>query len=138
MKRNIAVLLVSMVFFSGSIYANESEAIAQAQSAAESWLKLTDTGAYKQSWSDAASIFKQSISQANWAKAVRQARSPLGPMSSRVLKNSTYTRTLPGAPEGEYVVFQYETRFENRVGIETVTPMREEDGGWRVSGYFVR
>jgi hypothetical protein len=45
---------------------------------------------------------------------------------------------LPGAPEGEYVVIQYETQFEHKAGaIETVTPLREKDGSWRVSGYFI-
>ena len=46
---------------------------------------------------------------------------------------------LPGAPDGEYVVFQFSTAFEHkRAAVETVTPMMDADGQWRVSGYFVR
>jgi hypothetical protein len=46
---------------------------------------------------------------------------------------------LPGAPDGEYVVIQFETSFENKKSaIETVTPMIEINGGWRVSGYFIK
>ena len=46
---------------------------------------------------------------------------------------------LPGAPDGEYVVFQFDTQFERkRAAVETVTPMRDPDGSWRVSGYFIR
>jgi hypothetical protein len=46
---------------------------------------------------------------------------------------------LPGAPDGEYVVFQFDTQFEHkRAAVETVTPMRDPDGSWRVSGYFIR
>jgi len=36
-------------------------------------------------------------------------------------------------------VIQYETRFENKASaIETVTPMKQKDGSWKVSGYFIR
>jgi len=46
---------------------------------------------------------------------------------------------VPGAPDGEYVVLRFETSFENKAkAIETVTPMREKDGTWRVSGYYIK
>ncbi len=52
---------------------------------------------------------------------------------------ATFTRTVPGAPDGEYVVIQFDTQFENKAAaVETVTPMREKDGSWRVSGYFIK
>jgi hypothetical protein len=48
-------------------------------------------------------------------------------------------QSLPGAPDGEYVVIQFKTAFENKkFAIETVTPMLDGDGKWRVSGYFIR
>jgi Protein of unknown function (DUF4019) len=48
------------------------------------------------------------------------------------------TRSLPNAPAGEYVVIQYETQFEHKANaIETVTPLREKNGSWKVSGYFI-
>ncbi len=47
--------------------------------------------------------------------------------------------SLPGAPDGEYVVISYETSFTNKKSaIETVTPMLDKDGKWRVSGYFIK
>jgi hypothetical protein len=47
--------------------------------------------------------------------------------------------TLPGAPDGESVVIQYDTQFEHKAhAVETVVPMRERDGSWKVSGYFVK
>jgi len=67
------------------------------------------------------------------------SREPLGKMISRRPKSATYTRTLPGAPDGEYVVVQYETSFEHKQSaIETVTPLLDHDGNWRVSGYFIK
>jgi hypothetical protein len=47
--------------------------------------------------------------------------------------------SLPGAPDGEYVVIQFMSSFENkRFAIETVTPMKDKDAKWRVSGYYMR
>jgi hypothetical protein len=36
-------------------------------------------------------------------------------------------------------VIQFETSFANKQrAVETVTPMLDTDGAWRVSGYYVR
>jgi hypothetical protein len=66
-------------------------------------------------------------------------RKPLGQLITRTLKSKTYATSLPGAPDGEYVVIQYATTFENKKSaIETITPMLDEDGKWRVSGYYIK
>jgi len=58
---------------------------------------------------------------------------------SRKLKSAAYAKNPPNAPEGEYVVVQYDTNFENKSGaVETVVPNLEKDGKWRVSGYFIK
>ena len=63
----------------------------------------------------------------------------IGKTYYRTLKYKKYTTTLPGAPDGEYVVIQYQTSFERKKSaIETVTPMRDKDGKWRVAGYYIR
>jgi hypothetical protein len=60
-------------------------------------------------------------------------------MVARKLKSKQYTKNLPGAPDGECVVIQYETTFEKKQSaIETVTPMLDKDGKWRVSGYYIK
>jgi len=47
--------------------------------------------------------------------------------------------SLPGAPDGDYVVIQFQTSFANKASaVETITPMRDRDGAYRVSGYFIR
>ena len=66
-------------------------------------------------------------------------RRPLGKALSRKLRGATYRTEVPGAPPGEYVVLQYDTQFEKLAGAtETITPMREKSGVWRVSGYYIR
>ena len=66
-------------------------------------------------------------------------RKPFGKNLSRQLKSAHYRTSLPGAPDGEYVVVQFKASFENKKSaIETVTPMLDKDGKWRVSGYYMK
>jgi hypothetical protein len=110
-----------------------------AQAAAEAWLALVDGGSYARSWDDAAAPFKKAIDAPGWQKALDATRTPLGKVVSRTLKSARYATSLPGAPDGEYVVLQFDASFEKKQSaVETVTPMKEPDGRWRVSGYYIR
>lgn len=110
-----------------------------AQSAAESWLKLTDAGDAGASWDQAAKLFKGAVTKEQWTQALAGVRPPLGKVISRKLMSRQYSEKVPGAPDGKYVTIQYETTFERKASaVETITPMLDPDGVWRVSGYFVR
>jgi hypothetical protein len=110
-----------------------------AQKSAQSWLTLTDEGKYSESWDAAAQMFKSAVTKEQWQSAMKGSREPLGKMRSRRLKAATYTKTLPGAPDGEYVVIQFDTSFEHKQSaVETVTPMLDTDGKWKVSGYYIK
>ena len=112
---------------------------AKAQNAAKAWLALVDAEKYGQSWDEAALLFRSAVMKAEWERAAKATRAPLGALKSRMLKSANFTRSLPGAPDGEYVVIQFDTQFANKASaIETVTPMRDKDGAWRVSGYYIR
>lgn len=117
----------------------DEQAIAAAIEAAKSWLQLIDEGKYSESWAQAAEYFRNNVSEEQWARAVEPVRKPLGKVFSRELKNSTYTTQVPGAPDGKYVIIQFETSFENkRSTVETITPVLEPDGKWHVSGYYIK
>src|SRR5450759_3965899 len=111
MKRLLAVSAATLILIGFSTSADDSDAVAQAQVAAKSWLALTDSAKYGQSWDDAASFFKGAVTKADWEKAVKGVRSPLGAVKARKVKAAA---------------------------IETVTPMHDKDGTWRVSGYFIK
>jgi len=132
-------LAISMtLFFIGSLYANEAAQKA-AITAAGAWLSLVDEGNYAESWNQAAGFFKNAVTKEQWLNSMKAFRVPLGNTVVRKLKSKQYTKTLPGAPDGEYVVIQYETTFEKKQSaIETVTPMLDKDGKWRVSGYYIK
>lgn len=102
------------------------------------WLALVDGRQYLESWERTANLFRQQVNAEQWQQAMTAARAPMGDMISRQLLSADYRTSLPGAPDGEYVVLQFRTSFKNKKNaIETVTPMLEADG-WRVSGYYLR
>jgi hypothetical protein len=102
-------------------------------------LSLVDQGKYAESWETAAAYFKNAVPEQQWLRSMQGARQPLGKMVSRKLLAARFATSLPGAPDGRYVVIQYATTFENKSSaVETVTPMLDPDQNWRVSGYFIK
>jgi Ethanolamine utilization protein EutJ (predicted chaperonin) len=134
----LSLTILSILFSMGALQANEVAEKA-AITASGAWLSLVDEGNYAESWNEAAGLFKAAVTKEQWQNTVRAVRVPLGKVVARKLKSKQYTKTLPGLPDGEYVVIQYETMFEKKQSaIETVTPMLDKDGKWRVSGYYIR
>ena len=120
-----------------------------AQGAAESWLRLVDSGDYAASWGQAAKVFKSAVKQAEWGETAGGVRTPLGALLSRKLKSREYTEKAPttrviggrvyGWGNGKYVVIQYDAVFANKASAaETVIATEDPDGAWRVAGYSIR
>ena len=110
-----------------------------ARHAAEEWLSHIDSGNAEESWSDAASAFRDAVTQDAWAASLGKVQRALGRPLHRVFRSAEYHTELPGAPDGHYVVLKYDTKFEHKErGEETVVPQLDRDDVWRVSGYFVK
>ena len=140
MFRKVACLLaLSLVLAAVTGVAEDSDKEKAAVASAKKWLGLVDGGKYGESWKEAAGFFRNAVKQEQWEQSLQAVRKPLGKSISRQVKTKTYKTSLPGAPDGEYVVIQFETSFENKKSaIETVTPMIDKDGMWRVSGYYIK
>jgi hypothetical protein len=139
MAKRMTWLLMAAVLASVTAARAQDIDAKAAQAAAEAWLSLIDSETYAESWETAASGFKNAITSERWQAAVANARRPMGKLKQRSLDKATTARTLPGAPDGEYVVFQFNTAFENKAAaVETVTAAKDTDGMWRIAGYFVK
>lgn len=124
-------VLVSMILVSGAFGADPL-------AVAQKWLTIVDKGEYAESWNEAAEYFKTAVPEGKWVQMVQAVRYPLGKIISRKIKSTTYTASLPGCPDGQYVVIQIDSSFEHKkTAIETVTPMLDKDGNWRVAGYCI-
>jgi Protein of unknown function (DUF4019) len=117
----------------------EKTAEKAAIASAEKWLAVVDNGNYADSWEKAAVFSKNSVPKEQWEKSMLSFRKPLGRLVSRKVQSAKFKTSLPKTPDGKYVVITFETVFEKKKSaIETVTPMLEKDGTWRVTGYFIK
>jgi opacity protein-like surface antigen len=138
MKRVILFATMALTLCSFAFAQDEAAKRKAAEQAAQTWLAVVDQGNYGQSWDSAATFFKSHVSRENWEPMVKQVRGQIGKAGKREVASSTYQTELPNVPKGEYVVIQYKTKFGAGTMAETVVPMLDADGKWRVSGYFVR
>lgn len=110
-----------------------------AQASAQAFLAQVDAGKYSQAYKSSAEAIKSAVDEKSFAGPISGTRAKLGAVKSRKLKKATPATELPGAPKGEYVVFEFATDFANQKGVtEVVTPMKEKDGTWKVAGYYMR
>jgi hypothetical protein len=138
-KYMILGIVIGSTLVSQAASEDQTEAEKAAVVAAKSWLKLVDQGGYSESWTEAAGYFKNAVTKEQWEQSMVAVRKPLGKKLSRKLKSKTYSTSLPGAPDGQYVIIQLEISFQNKkASVETITPMLDEDGQWRVAGYFIK
>ena len=117
----------------------QATAQSAAYEAAQAWLALADAADYVGCWNSAAANLQDFVQAKTFAGQLSGARKPLGAVKDRQMQSSQYATSLPGAPDGEYVVFQFKTAFERKAAaIETITPMLDWDGSWKVSGYYIK
>jgi len=118
---------------------DNAAAIAAATESVTRWLALADAGNWSESWDQMAPASQAMATKPMFTGAMAAARAQLGVVKSRKLRSAVFTRALPGAPAGEYVLVQYDSQFANQAAaVETLVPMRTPDGSWKVSGYNVR
>ncbi|MDQ7826191.1 MAG: DUF4019 domain-containing protein [Candidatus Eremiobacteraeota bacterium] len=138
------VLFIAVAFFAAGLVCSAAATADEAREKAAvassgTWLALVDKGSYDKAWDQASAYFKGAVTKAGLEASLKGVRDPLGKVLSRKLKSKTYSKTLPGAPDGEYVIIQYDTSFQKKAAaVETVTPMLDKDGKWRVSGYYIK
>lgn len=137
-RMGVALALAALLASAGTASTEETPEKA-AEAAAQTWLTIVDAGKYGESWDAGAALFRKAVTRAQWEESLRKVRAPLGRMVSRALSAAHYSTSLPGAPAGDYVVLLYETSFEGKkAATEQVTPMKDPDGVWRVSGYYIK
>lgn len=110
-----------------------------ARAAAEEWLPLLDGGKYVESWQKLDPAFAKKVGKKKWASSMAEICGRAGKLSSRKFNSAEYTKELPGAPEGEYVVVRFDCAFEKKAAAtEKVVLILGRDLNWRVAGYVVK
>ena len=134
-----ALSIVAVCLWLLSCSDSSSEAEKEGARSAERWLAIVDSGAYEESWVESAGLFQSSIAQAEWVKILGKVRQPIGANLERSLDKTEYTLTLPGTPDGEFVIATFSASFEKKAkAIETVTVSKSDGEKWKVVGYFIK
>lgn len=129
--------LLALLFLSLSLLIGQDKPEQAAQKPLEDWLALVDAADYGASWDHAADSFKAQVTKQQWTDAVKEVRDKTGKCKSRSLKSATYTQDVPGAPKGEYVIFEYGAIYDSGAFTETAVAVQEK-AAWKVGGYFVK
>ena len=141
MKLLIPFLSIVILFLSSYSYSEDVSKTNKIDAGIKSvltWLAIVDSGEYSKSWQTTGSLFQNQLSDSQWTDALNKARKPFGKLVSRRNKSADYKTSLPGVPDGEYVVTVFNTSFENKKkGKETVTAIFENNE-WKVVGYFIK
>ena len=134
----LSTLIVTILILSGC--SGTSQPTADETTASLTWLALLDGGDYAATWQSSAPLFQAAVTKEDWAQKAAAVREPLGTLVSREPDGADRLTTVPGGPDGEYVVIQYESAFSNKASaVETHTIYRASpDQTWRNAGYFIR
>ena len=136
--RALVVLVVAVAAIPAPALAQDPQSTL-VQKVARDWLALIESQGAPASWSAAGSKFKQAMTADRWGESLQQAKDPLGALEQRTMLATSFSKTFPGGPDGEYALVQFRTSFAKKTDAsETVTLEREADGMWRVIGYAIR
>jgi hypothetical protein len=102
------------------------------------FLGYLDHGRYADSYAYTGMLIRAQLDRDAFAKQLEKARAGTGALVSRELIDASYTTTVPGAPDGQYVVLHYRTSFANRQEAEETLTLSLAKGYWRVDGYYIK
>ena len=111
---------------------------AEVLASADPFLAALDAGDWAASWKAAGPMFQSAVTESEWAANVEPVREPLGKVEERRIATVQRVSSLPGVPEGDYTILQFQTVFARHQGVltETVVMAKGKDG-WEVAGYFI-
>ncbi|MEI5637457.1 MULTISPECIES: DUF4019 domain-containing protein [unclassified Pseudoalteromonas] len=105
---------------------------------AEQWLSVVDAGHYGQSWQQSGTLFQSQVSKSQWQQALNSVRMPLGEAIKRQQTSVEKHSQLPGVPDGDYLIIQYQTEFKNKQDATEMLTLAKQPDGWHPVGYFIK
>ena len=120
--------------------ANDDHAaeIAAATEASDRWLDLITRGKFAESWLSAAPVLQDAATQLGWVDELTKRDLKFGRLITRERQTAQYSKTMRGAPTGDYVTVTYLSKFERTPVVEeTLAVARNSTGHWQVAGYDI-
>ena len=111
----------------------------EAKPAAEEFIGLIDEGRYYVALDKVLLRFPSDLTiRRRIGALIEDRRKPFGMVFERKYYGVTYRTTVPGMPDGKYLIMGYKTKFENKeYAFERVT-LKYENNNWKVIDYAIR
>jgi Protein of unknown function (DUF4019) len=109
-----------------------------AQRQALGFVGYLDQGRFADSYAYTGMLIRQQLDRDAFSTEIQKTRANTGALQSRELIDSSYATTLPGAPEGQYVVLHYHASFANRPDATETVTLAFAKGYWRIVGYYIK
>jgi hypothetical protein len=130
------ILVVGLIGIAGALMTIAGPAEDEASGTGQKWLAFLDDQKYDESWKQAGSMFRAEVKQEDWVVSLKRFRDPLGALVSRTSSRVDFTKSLRGAPDGEYAIIHYASEFKNKSITERLTLVKE-DGKWQAAAYAI-
>ena len=142
-------ILIPLLFaaLAGSSFAQAMmPAQREALNAAERWLVPVDAQRYGDAWAMAAESFKAKVPRDTFRDGIAKIRKDYGKVDKRSGEKMAFRGDAPAPDQGDArakpgteVAILFETVFAGRKQAqEEVTMVLEQDGIWRVAGYYIK
>ena len=131
-----AIFLCLLALGFGNFIMLSAPAEDEAAVTGQRWLSLVDNQKYEESWNQASSMFRSKVTQEQWIAALKRSREPLGDMMSRNPSRIEFSKSLRGAPDGDYAIIHFTTSFTSKSATERLTLVKE-DGTWQMAAYGI-
>ena len=108
-----------------------------ARESVDAWMALLDAEDYAAAYEATGSSFREEVTADEFRSAMEERQAALGAVESRTLSSTQRLSTVPGAPPGDYFVFELDGVYELRPNTrERVTAVSESDE-WPVVGIYI-
>ena len=139
MIKYVITLFLTLLFNTAFSHAEDTSIIDNLERDARAWLQIIDRAQYKDGWKHASHLMQKATPEAKWVNTMQSTRKPLGTMKNRYLASAGTTETVSGFPDGNYTILQYYTQFQHKqLILETVTLLKNNNGGWSIIDYATR
>ena len=118
----------------------------EALNAAERWLVPVDSQRYGDAWAMASESFKAKVPRETFRDGIAKIRKDYGKLVKRTGEKMAFRGEMPSPDQGDAqpkpgteVAILFDATFAgNKQAQEEVTMVLENDGIWRVAGYYIK
>ena len=116
----------------------DAEKTEKAREAAMKFLHQIDNEQFAESWQDAAQLMREKVTQQDWVETLTKSRALSGALVERTEENASYSTSAKDSPEGEYILFTFDSQYERAKNVTEYLTVMSEGDGWRIAGYFIK